>query len=94
MILNKIYNLCSQKQRRGYTMVELSFAVGVLGILAMGAMSLVQHNLERNQHETTQAHFKKIDAALENFAKRFGYLPCPARPDANLGDAGFGGEFI
>jgi len=89
-LLTRIYNSCRLKARHGYTMVELSFALGVLGILAVGAMSLVQHNLEKKKHEITQAHFKKIDAALENFAKRFGYMPCPARPDANLGDPGFG----
>ncbi len=74
----------------GYSMVDMAISMSVLALLSVGAMTLVQHNHTKKRLDTTVKNAAKIETALKQFSKRFGYLPCPSRPDVVVGQTGFG----
>lgn len=76
--------------RSGFSLVELAVVVGVLGLLAMTALSAFDNLGQARRHNAARAHAEAARQALYAFALRNKRLPCPDL-SAN-GDTGFEGS--
>lgn len=80
------------KAQAGYTLAELAIAIIVIGIFVAGAMSA--YHLYRIEQKNEKTEFKRlrIDFALNDFKKRHGRYPCPARYDIGRDNPNYGYE--
>lgn len=64
--------------KAGYTLIELSFTVALLGVLAGSALAIANERTEtRNIRETTE-ELESIEEAIHLFFNQNERLPCPA----------------
>jgi len=77
-------------KQAGYTLLELSIVLAILGLLVAGGLTLYQNRSEAIRVEETRDRLMVIDQALKDFFARNEFLPCPA--DGRLSDnaASFG----
>lgn len=76
----------------GYTLLELAIAIVIIGVfLASGAMAYHMYKLEQ-KNEKTEFKRLRIDFALNDFKKRHGRYPCPARYDIGRENPNYGYE--
>lgn len=80
----------SNHKNHAYTLVDMMVFILLAGLAAVGAMQIVQHNLQTKRTNITVEHSQKIQEALESYIRHAGAAPCPANTSLNLGDAGFG----
>lgn len=66
--------------RSGYTLIELSLVVAVLGVMLGFGLSLYTKKTEGTRLKITQERLDVIEQALADHALVFGFLPCPANP--------------
>ena len=79
--------------RDGFTLIELSIVVIVLGLIAGGIMAALTQNTRREKQISLIQKMDAIELALTKFVKKNGYIPCPADGTyavtvANFGKAG------
>jgi prepilin-type N-terminal cleavage/methylation domain-containing protein len=69
-----------QQNQRGFSLVELSIVILVMGLLLGGLMMPL--SVQRDNARVRDGHdqLKSILSAIEGFALVNGYLPCPATP--------------
>lgn len=66
------------KKARGFSLVEVSMALAIGGVLMTSAMYMLSNYLRTLRMKTTQERMKDIDEALIQFLGINGVLPCPA----------------
>lgn len=76
----------------GFTILELSVVVAVIALIAGTALALGATRIQAAKTEDTQEKMEAILEVIDNFVKTYGYLPCPADPEASpTSDAGIFG---
>lgn len=63
---------------RGFTLLEMSVVLAIIGVLMAGAMVMLTSSLKTSQHNATVKRMDDINAALLDFALANGRLPCPS----------------
>lgn len=77
-------------QQAGFSLIELSIIITVLALFAAGIMSTQRVTTETKQVDVVTDEIKTIRKALAYYAKKKGFLPCPARRDLPPENASFG----
>jgi prepilin-type N-terminal cleavage/methylation domain-containing protein len=77
---------------RGFSLIELSVVVLIIGILIYMTLAAGREQLEIARIKQTQYKLQKIQTALAVYLKTFGYLPCPADGTAAINSATFGAQ--
>ncbi len=81
--------------RRGqtaFTLIELAVVLVILGILLGLGLSAGQSAIKNAERLSTLERMAIIKQALDAYAARNGYLPCPADPHTLATGAGYGTE--
>ncbi len=78
------------KKRSGFSLIELSIILAVMGILMAGLLSSNTVRRDKSSLTTTQDYMQEIQNALAIFYQKRGYLPCPASGTTALSTAEFG----
>jgi len=88
----KLYN----KQSAGFTLVEISVVIAIVGILLVGALSTLGEKRAVTKQLETEKTLKNIKQQLLKFAMINKYLPCPGvngneapRTEVNIGTETF-----
>jgi prepilin-type N-terminal cleavage/methylation domain-containing protein len=66
------------KRERGFSLVELSIVLVIVGLLIGGLLTPLSVQVEQRRISDTQRELEETKEALLGFAIRNGYLPCPA----------------
>lgn len=73
------------KKQRGFSLIELSIVILILGLLLGGLMQPLSTQMDVSRTKDTEKKLTDIQDALYGFAATRGRLPCPATV-ASLGD--------
>ncbi len=74
----------------GYTLIELSIVIMLLGVIAGSALHIAAESLESDRLEESEHILDNVEFALRVYFKQHQTLPCPARSDLPVDDADFG----
>jgi prepilin-type N-terminal cleavage/methylation domain-containing protein len=74
----------------GYTLIELSVVIALLGIIAGSALHLAARAAERNRIQETHDIMDSVQFALKVYFRQHRVLPCPADPTLAADDNAFG----
>ncbi|MES2161596.1 MAG: type II secretion system protein [Pseudomonadota bacterium] len=66
------------RRQRGFTLVEISIVLVIVGLLIGGMIAPLSSQLEQKKIRDTQQAMELARDALFGYALRNGYLPCPA----------------
>ncbi len=72
-----------QSNQRGFSLVELSIVILVMGLLLGGLMVPLSVQRENAKYREAMNQLGSIRSTIEGFALANGYLPCPATPASN-----------
>lgn len=79
-------------KQRGFTLVELSIVILIMGLLLGGLAMPLSVQRENGRLKEAQGQLEDVREALIGFALANGHLPCPATPSSNgLAAAAAGG---
>ena len=78
------------KRCRGYSLIELAIALGIVGLLASTLLIGLAAQREAADYRAAQRQLDDAGEALLGFAITYGRLPCPARPGLVSGQDGAG----
>lgn len=81
-----------RSENRGYTLIEMSVVIAVVGMLMASFVSAYHVYLKNKISQATDLHASMTVSALGNFLIQNGRYPCPARIDAQRGDPDYGVE--
>jgi prepilin-type N-terminal cleavage/methylation domain-containing protein len=79
---------CACKNRRAFTLVEMSLVLIVIGLVILTVFPALRAVREGSQRTATQSNMNSVHRALAAFVQAQGCLPCPAPPSAS--PAGWG----
>ena len=82
----------SIKRRNGYTLIELSVVIALIGILMGTALSVGNIAVEKTNIVTTDTSLDDIEKAIQLFYNQNKRVPCPASPTQAENTANFGIE--
>lgn len=68
-----------RKMQTGFSMVELAVVLSIIAVIIGGALMLSTKYAQTSKINKTIAQLQRINASLQVFAIKNGYLPCPAR---------------
>lgn len=71
----------AQRQRRGFSLLEIAIALTIIGLLTAGAAQMLTTLTVRSQEQKTKQRIEEIKAALVQHFARKCRLPCPALAD-------------
>lgn len=78
-----------QVRQSGFTLIELTIALTITGIIMAGLFGAMKQNGEvRNARMS--ATFDTLLLGMAEFYRIYGYYPCPANPTLKQGDANYG----
>lgn len=77
---------------KGFTLVDLSIALVVLGLLAVPVLQQYNQYIQNKAYSDTSASQIAIKGALDEFYLEGGRYPCPADPTLTEADSGYGEE--
>lgn len=80
------------KKQAGYTLIELSIVLLVIGLFFAGLSKAYQLYVMEQRTEKTEFKRLIIDFALNDFKKRYGRYPCPASYTLNRTNLQYGYE--
>ena len=80
------------RDQKGFSLVEMAIAMIVIGVLLVPALHGYSLFLQDQRRDETVTAVTTATQAIGNFRSIYGRYPCPARPDAVLGDADYGME--
>lgn len=75
---------------QGFTLIEISIVLVVIGLLLSGGLVALAPVLENAKRTETENTITKIEDALTLYAIQYGCLPCPANGALAAGAAGVG----
>ena len=78
--------------RAGFSLLELAVVLAILGVVVTLGLDIGQSAMRGSERISTQEKLSIIQQALELYAERNGYLPCPAGPALLPTNANFGFE--
>lgn len=81
-------------KQRGFSLVELSIVVLIMGLLLGGLMMPLSVQRENAKYREAVHQLRSISTNIEGFALANGYLPCPATPASNGYAAPAGGGCV
>ena len=70
-------------KQTGFTLIELSIVILIMGLLIGGLAMPLSTQLENGRIRETREQLAETEAALQGFAIVNGHLPCPAVPGSN-----------
>lgn len=76
--------------QRGFSLLELSVILLIIGTMAGGLMVIANKKVEQNKYDITIDRLKLIDKTLTAYSQRGHILPCPASATADVDSANFG----
>lgn len=79
-------------RRAGFTLIELAIVLVIIALVASMGVDLARSARSGSARVVTQERLAVIQKTLDQFASRYGYLPCPSAITAVPGDTGFGYE--
>ncbi len=82
------------KRQGGFTLVELSIVILIMGLILGGLAMPLSTQLENGRIRETREQTAEIEAAIQGFAITNGHLPCPATPGSNGLSAVSGGGCV
>jgi prepilin-type N-terminal cleavage/methylation domain-containing protein len=95
--LKFIHVVCSNKElmmllkkQFGFSLVELSVTLAVIGVTLAGALTLATKKTEADKLTETQTKMAAIDAALDVYLTTNQRLPCPADGSLAMSNSNFG----
>lgn len=71
------------KRQGGFTLVELSIVILIMGLILGGLAMPLSTQLENGRIRETREQISETEAAIQGFAIMNGHLPCPATPGSN-----------
>ena len=77
----------------GFTLLELSIVIVIISLIAGTGIKMAAGALKAADRTTTQERLHAIKAAVDSFAKTYGYLPCPADRTLRPSDTYFGIDY-
>lgn len=72
----------------GFTMLELSMSILIVGLLFSAVVSLYASYYKKEQQDSVYEELAAVQNALKTFARTNGRYPCPANPTLAVTDAG------
>lgn len=83
----------SQKcSKAGYTLIELSISIMIIGLLAAAFVTGLGARQEAERQATTRANMELLHTAILGFVRENGALPCPASGTVTAASASYGVE--
>ena len=79
------------ERRKGFTLIEMAFAVMILGLVVAAAVNLYSRSQDQKKLDVTRQNMRAIVSALSTYAETADRIPCPANPTVT--DASFGWEW-
>ncbi len=76
----------------GFSLIELTIVILVMGIILGGVMTLLPKVSTEQKINQARAQMKDIKDALTNYVQIYGHLPCPASLNAAFDTSTFGAE--
>lgn len=83
----------SARYQRGFSLIELSIVLVIIGILMAGAMQTYRVSVVDNTYRTTSGALTDSSVAIGNFIGENLRMPCPANPTLPPSDPNFGKEY-
>lgn len=84
----------SYRKSSGFSLVELSMVIIIMGIIAGGAISMSTSQSGNVKYTETITKMESIEDALTSYLQLNGRLPCPADPDVAFADVTLGAEIV
>lgn len=84
------YSINRQSNQNGYTLIELSMILVIIGILAVPAIALYNQDRIKRDWDKTEDNVAMVVDALGSFRSAYGRYPCPTPSTAVSGDANYG----
>ncbi len=81
----------TRSQQRGFTLLELTVVVLIMGLLLGSLMVPLSAQRENARVREAREQLDTVRDAIEGFALVNGFLPCPATPSSNGSAAGVAG---
>lgn len=81
-----------KNKNRGFSLIELSIALVVFGLIMGGALSRYESYMKQKDYLTTLGRSGTIRVAMERFVTGNGRFPCPAGPALSYSDPNAGVE--
>lgn len=85
-------NLSLKRSKKGFTLIELSVVLVIVGIMVYGATSMFAMTAAKARIDATNNTLDAIERALRLHYQTAGRLPCVAVGNLPLGNASFGVE--
>lgn len=86
------FNLKNILYNKGFSLIELSVVMTVIGVTVSGALSLATKKLESEKIDETENKLELIEQALRIFLVDNQRIPCPADGELPIDNAAFGVE--
>lgn len=67
-------------RRRGFSLIELSVVIAIVAVTVTLGLEMAASYAGRNAYDTARSNIASADAALREFVRINGRLPCPADP--------------
>jgi prepilin-type N-terminal cleavage/methylation domain-containing protein len=80
------------KRFSGFTLLEMTVVLVIVGVVAGGAMAMLNQFMERKQLQETQNKMAAIQKAIIDYGRAYNRIPCPANPISGVLDGDFGRE--
>lgn len=81
--------LSKSSRQKGFTLIEASIALVVVGLLIMGGVKLMTSSSDVSRYKSTEQQLLEIQQGLTSYYTQFRRLPCP---DTDLSGSGLGIE--
>lgn len=84
--------IVERRLRAGFSLLELSVVLAIISVVVVFGVDIGRNAMSGSDRISTQEKLQVIKQALENYADRNGYLPCPAAPGLTPDSTNFGFE--
>ncbi len=81
-----------QQFRRGFSLLEMSIVLLIVGVVMGGGMFMLAESVNQKQFNITKEKLAVLQQTLLDYRRAFNRLPCPADSTAGIDAAAFGRE--